>query len=81
LRFQAWQVKQYIGQGYTVAIDLLDGIRGQKGYDKKSLKQFIYMCSELIESYPEIEEMDLNPVILYENGLDVVDARIILKKE
>jgi len=60
---------------------LLDGIRGQKGYDKKSLKQLIYMCSELIESYPEIEEMDLNPVILYENGLDVVDARIILKKE
>ena len=59
---------------------LLDGIRGHKGYDKKSLKKLISMCSELIESYPEIEEMDLNPVILYEKGLDVVDARIILKK-
>ncbi|WP_299979643.1 acetate--CoA ligase family protein [Desulfobacula sp.] len=59
---------------------LLDGVRGQKGYDKKSLKKLISMCSELIESYPEIEEMDLNPVILYEQGLDVVDARIILKK-
>ena len=59
---------------------LLDGIRGQKGYDKKSLKKIIFMCSELIEAYPEIQEMDLNPVILYENGLDVVDARIILKK-
>lgn len=59
---------------------LLDGVRGQKGYDKKSLKKLIAMCSELIESYPEIEEMDLNPVILYESGLDVVDARIILKK-
>lgn len=58
---------------------LLDGVRGQKGYDKKSLKKLISMCSELIESYPEIEEMDLNPVILYEQGLDVVDARIILK--
>jgi len=59
---------------------LLDGVRGHKGYDKKSLKKLISMCSELIESYPEIEEMDLNPVILYEKGLDVVDARIILKK-
>ena len=59
---------------------LLDGVRGQKGYDKKSLRKLISMCSELIESYPEIEEMDLNPVILYEKGLDVVDARIILKK-
>ncbi|MCP3872299.1 MAG: acyl-CoA synthetase [Desulfobacteraceae bacterium] len=59
---------------------LLDGVRGQKGYDKKSLRKLISMCSDLIESYPEIEEMDLNPVIVYEQGLDVVDARIILKK-
>lgn len=59
---------------------LLDGVRGQSGYDKKSLRKLIAICSELIESYPDIEEMDLNPVILYEQGLDVVDARIILKK-
>ena len=59
---------------------LLDGVRGHKGYDKKALRKLISMCSELIESYPEIEEMDLNPIILYEHGLDVVDARIILKK-
>ena len=59
---------------------LLDGVRGQNGYDKKILRKLISMCSELIESYPEIEEMDLNPVLLYEKGLDVVDARIILKK-
>ncbi len=59
---------------------LLGGVRGQKGYDKKTLRKLISMCSELIESYPEIEEMDLNPVLLYEKGLDVVDARIILKK-
>ena len=60
---------------------LLDGVRGHKGYDKKTLRKLLSMCSELIESYPEIEEMDLNPVILYEKGLDVVDARIILKKD
>ncbi|MCF6245955.1 MAG: acetate--CoA ligase family protein [Desulfobacula sp.] len=59
---------------------LLDGVRGQKGYDKKSMRKLLSMCSELIESYPEIDEMDLNPVMLYEQGLDVVDARIILKK-
>ncbi len=59
---------------------LLDGVRGHKGYDKKSLKKLLAMCSELIESYPDIQEMDLNPVLLYEQGLDVVDARIILKE-
>ncbi len=70
--------KKMIGE--TNSSVLLDGVRGQKGYDKKNLRKLLSMCSELIESYPEIEEMDLNPVILYEKGLDVVDARIILKK-
>ncbi len=60
---------------------LLDGVRGHSGYDKKSLRKLISLCSELIESYPQIEEMDLNPVIVYEEGLEVVDARIILKSE
>ena len=59
---------------------ILSGIRGQKGYDKNALRKLLGICSELVESYPEIQEMDLNPVILYEQGLDVVDARIILKK-
>ncbi len=58
---------------------LLNGVRGQKGYDKKTLQKMISICSELIEAYPEIEEMDLNPVMLYEEGLNIVDARIILK--
>jgi acetyltransferase len=60
---------------------ILDGVRGQKSYDKKSLRRLLLMCSELIEAYPEIQEMDLNPVILNHKGLNVVDARIILKDE
>ena len=59
---------------------ILDGIRGQAGYDKKALRRLLLSCSELIEAYPEIEEMDLNPVILHHTGLSVVDARIILKE-
>jgi acetate---CoA ligase (ADP-forming) len=59
---------------------ILSGVRGQKAYDKKALRKLLGICSELVESYPEIQEMDLNPVLLYEQGLDVVDARIILKK-
>ncbi|MFH2130192.1 MAG: acetate--CoA ligase family protein [bacterium] len=33
----------------------------------------------MVEAYPEISEMDLNPVIVYETGVHRVDARIILK--
>ena len=60
---------------------ILDGIRGEPPYDKKALKNILLMCSELIESYPEIQEMDLNPVIVYREGAAIVDARIILKEE
>jgi acetyltransferase len=35
--------------------------------------------SELVESYPRIQEMDLNPVIAHEEGLTVVDARVLLE--
>ena len=39
------------------------------------------LCSEIVEAYPDIEEMDLNPVIVHEKGLSIVDARVILKTD
>ena len=46
--------------------------------DKEAIKGLLVKVSEIIESYPEIREMDLNPVIVHERGLSIVDARIIL---
>lgn len=63
----------------TKSFPILDGVRGNPGYDKHALIDLLVLCSEIIESYPEIEEMDLNPVIVHEKGLSIVDARIILK--
>ncbi|MCP4690654.1 MAG: acyl-CoA synthetase [Desulfobacterales bacterium] len=60
---------------------ILNGIRGNPPCDKKGLRRLLLKCSEVIEAYPEIEEMDLNPVIVNETGVIVVDARIILRKE
>jgi len=57
---------------------LIDGFRGQPPVDRKAIQRLLLAVSELMESYPEILEMDLNPVIVHEEGLDVVDARIIL---
>jgi acetyltransferase len=34
----------------------------------------------VIEAYPEIQELDLNPVIVHENELKIADARVILKE-
>jgi len=65
----------------TKSFPILDGVRGGPASDKKALKKLLLLCSEIIEAYPEIEEMDLNPVIVHEKGLSIVDARIILKAE
>jgi len=65
----------------TKSFPILDGVRGRPACDKKALRKLLLLCSEIIESYPEIEEMDLNPVIVHEKGLSIVDARIILKEE
>ncbi|MBW2607767.1 MAG: acetate--CoA ligase family protein, partial [Deltaproteobacteria bacterium] len=65
----------------TKSYPILDGVRGRPACDKKALRKLLLLCSEIIEAYPEIEEMDLNPVIVHEKGLSIVDARIILKAE
>ena len=36
--------------------------------------------SAFVEKYPEIKELDLNPIFAYPNGYVAVDARIILEK-
>jgi acetyltransferase len=64
----------------TQSSKILDGLRGNPPCDKKALVNLLLLCSDLVEAYPDIEEMDLNPVIVHEQGLSVVDARIILKE-
>jgi acetyltransferase len=59
---------------------LLEGFRGNKPVDKKALSKLMITVSEIIEAYPEIQEMDVNPVMAYPEGYAIVDARIILKK-
>jgi acetyl coenzyme A synthetase (ADP forming)-like protein len=59
---------------------ILNGIRGNPAVDKNAICDLLMTVSEIMEAYPQIREMDLNPVIVYEKGLTVVDARIILKK-
>jgi acyl-CoA synthetase (NDP forming) len=61
------------------AARILDGVRGQPPVDKQALVELLLQTSRFIESQPEIEELDLNPVFATARGVSVVDARIILK--
>jgi acyl-CoA synthetase (NDP forming) len=57
---------------------LLYGFRGSPPADVDALKEAILRLSSLIEHFPEIAEMDLNPVMVLPagGGIRVVDARI-----
>ncbi|MFC1533854.1 acetate--CoA ligase family protein [Thermodesulfobacteriota bacterium] len=59
---------------------ILKGVRGGPPVDQQAICKLLLKVSEIIESYPMIQEMDLNPVIAYKEGLTIVDVRIILKK-
>ncbi len=61
-------------KGYPV----LEGTRGQKSADLSKLAEILVRLSGLGSDFPEIDEMDLNPVFVFEKGKGaaVVDARI-----
>jgi acetyltransferase len=46
--------------------------------DIPALKKLLMAVSGLALAYPEIAEIDLNPVILHAHGFSIVDVRMIL---
>jgi len=57
---------------------LLEGYRGQEKVDLDNLEDLILKVSDYIDQHPEVEELDLNPVIAYSDGAVAVDARVVL---
>jgi acetate---CoA ligase (ADP-forming) len=55
---------------------LLRGVRGAKPADVASLHEVLTRLSALIEICPEINELDINPLKVLENGTIAVDARV-----
>ncbi len=55
---------------------LLKGVRGERGVDENKLVEIIQRLSQLVTELPMIREVDLNPVVAYEEVAFVVDARI-----
>jgi len=60
------------------AYKLLKGVRGQEGINIEKFVDTILKVSNLVMLVPEIEEMDINPLIGDENSLRAVDLRIKL---
>lgn len=64
------------------AYPLLAGVRGAKPSDIDALVDAILRVSRLVCDFPEIEEFEINPMMVLEEGKGVfaVDMRLTLKK-
>ena len=59
---------------------ILDGIRGQPAADVDAIVDVLIDVSSLMLQHSAISQLDLNPVIVYPDGVCVVDTRIVLAK-
>jgi 4-hydroxybutyryl-CoA synthetase (ADP-forming) len=64
-------------------IKLLEGVRGEKPHDLNAIKESLQRLSQLITDFQEIEELDINPLIVLEEGKGAraIDIRISLKSD
>jgi len=62
------------------SIRLLEGFRGEPPSDLEAISQALSRLSQLVIDFPEIEEMDINPLMVFPSGCGarVVDARILI---
>ncbi len=60
---------------------LLEGYRDSKPKNIDKLIEVLIRLSYLAADYPEIEELDINPLIVTPNDVIALDARIVLDKK
>lgn len=63
----------------TKAGKLLQGYRGEKEKDIEAIVDVILKLSQIAIDYPEIEEIEINPLLVLEKGVLALDGRAILR--
>jgi len=62
---------------------LLDGVRGQPATDKEAIVAILLRIGQLVQDFPQILELDINPLIVYprSQGAIAIDMRLVLSSE
>ena len=60
------------------AAEILRGVRGSEPVDRGALASMIERVSALVGDFPEIGELDLNPVFASDRGATAADVRVVL---
>ena len=61
------------------AAETLGEWRGASAVDREKLEQVLLRVSEMVCELPQLREMDINPIIVDEDGAVAVDARIVIE--
>ncbi|HWH98838.1 MAG TPA: acetate--CoA ligase family protein, partial [Propionibacteriaceae bacterium] len=61
------------------AAPLLTGYRGMAAMDTDALEQLLLRVARLAEDFPEVSELDLNPVVAIPAGVAALDAKLKLE--
>ncbi|MCR4418988.1 MAG: acetate--CoA ligase family protein [Clostridia bacterium] len=62
----------------TKAYTLLRGYRGEPPRDVAAVVETLCRVARLAEEFPEVVEMDINPLVAYERGLAALDAKMTI---
>src|SRR3982751_4169866 len=60
------------------AAEMLKGVRGREPVNRDALATLIVQVSQRVSDFPEIAEMDLNPVFASKSGAIAADVRIVV---
>ncbi len=64
----------------TKAYRMLQGFRGRPAADLKRVEEIVVNISNLIVDFPEIAEIDVNPLAISAGNVSALDARIVIER-
>jgi acetyltransferase len=65
----------------TKIFEVLKGVRGQRGVDLARLETLLVRFSQLVAEQPDVQEIDINPLLAGPEQIIALDARVLLSEE
>jgi len=65
----------------TKVYSLLQGVRGEPASDIESVLEVLLRLSQLVTDFPDIVELDINPLLAFIKGYSAVDIKITISRE
>ena len=65
----------------TKVYQLLKGYRNQPRANLEMLEKTVLLFSQLLVDFPQIKEIDINPLLLSDKEIHVLDARVLIDKD